>query len=653
MSGSLASGRAASIARRLALSGGKAALPAPAERVRTGFRDADLPAAVNGAAAAATPTRETAPAMAPSPKTEPVMRAPSVQAEPMINAPASAAGRMLAMQRRRLVSAGKQALQAILKPAEPAPTAPAPAGARGSIVGQAMEAAGSARQAARARRTTLALFGRTALSTLEATPPSRPMREVKDVSALRAALAQPATATTRVTHSRNGAGDNVTGVERGRTMPISGIKKLAPGTTTRGLAPKVGLARTEAGVVVSGTLVRSTVAITGDEAGRNRVTGKVDQAPADDITTRPAQVAAQQFPAATPAVMGAARGISRNGSRYRERAALIETTEKGKPVTGSAVGISQRVTGDESGACLGVTGTQYLTPAARQTACGGAGGGTAPAAQLGASRADPVTRNKVNVAETIAGQRVTGPDFQVVSQVTGGEEGRAALVTGTPYQSLPDATDGLDAMALERMAKRLRRGTASKPVTGNIEAAANAVTGTARGAGRDITGTPYGGAALPPPPATNPLVAIDAGFSVTTPQRAAQLAALGKDQRVTGSFAIGCGKVTGNVEFQGRSRLREAGETLGHDRISGEGASGGRTVTGGAWDNQGNVTGTDAAFAAERNPSERGPKARAFAGTTAFKSKAVHEDAKQLVTGMAGFFSKSGAKVTLSGGAQS
>jgi len=64
------------------------------------------------------------------------------------------------------------------------------------------------------------------------------------------------------------------------------------------------------------------------------------------------------------------------------------------------------------------------------------------------------------------------------------------------------------------------------------------------------------------------------------------------------------------------------------------------------------VTGTEGSFAADRNPSQRGPKAKPFAGSAVFKAEASHEEPKQLVTGTFGFSSKSAAKVTLSGGAQ-
>jgi hypothetical protein len=84
--------------------------------------------------------------------------------------------------------------------------------------------------------------------------------------------------------------------------------------------------------------------------------------------------------------------------------------------------------------------------------------------------------------------------------------------------------------------------------------------------------------------------------------------------------------------------------------VTGEGRPGG--VTGGAWSEQTNVTGTESKSAIGRNPSERKGKAQAFAGARRFATFADTEEPKRLVTGMFGYSSDSAAKVTLSGGAQ-
>jgi hypothetical protein len=111
--------------------------------------------------------------------------------------------------------------------------------------------------------------------------------------------------------------------------------------------------------------------------------------------------------------------------------------------------------------------------------------------------------------------------------------------------------------------------------------------------------------------------------------------------------------VTGNLEFRFQPRQAAKGDArAAHTRVSGEGSSKGSSITNSPWGEQANVTGTDGSSAAERNPSERGGKPHTFAGAVRFKSLAKQEEGKQLVTGLFGWSSKTGAKVTLSGGAQ-
>lgn len=141
-----------------------------------------------------------------------------------------------------------------------------------------------------------------------------------------------------------------------------------------------------------------------------------------------------------------------------------------------------------------------------------------------------------------------------------------------------------------------------------------------------------------------------------SPQREAQLLAgvapvdaPGAAGRITGSFAIGDGKITGNREFAYRPRA--VAEQPGRLRGTGEASVRGRLVTGAAWTEHGTVTGSEGS-AVERNPSERSGTSHAFAGAARFKGKGITEESRQMVTGMVGWSSKSGAKVTISGGAQ-
>ena len=150
-----------------------------------------------------------------------------------------------------------------------------------------------------------------------------------------------------VTSSRVGNGSEVTGTEAGASLPVSGTQYIgaAAGVALRSGAPKVGYSRTRQGGIVSGSLVRSTVHITGDEAGaRTHITGEADQRPEDDLTERSADgalVAAQfqrQFAPHAQSVFGTnlGRNSGRVGSRERQRSAPLESTETGLSITGSA-----------------------------------------------------------------------------------------------------------------------------------------------------------------------------------------------------------------------------------------------------------------------------------------------------------------------------
>ncbi len=474
-----------------------------------------------------------------------------------------------------------------------------------------------------------------------------------------------------VTGSRIGNGSDVTGTEAGASLPVSGTQciSVAAGFAARSGGPKVGHVRTPQGGIVSGSLVRSTVRVTGDEAGAStQITGEADQRPEDDLTERTADgasfAASLQRQVAPNAQAGFGATFGRNGgrvgSRERQRSAPLESTMSGLSITGSAVGRTIRVTGDELGSCRQVTGDQYLSPARAQAECGGIGGGTAPAAQLGAMRRDPVSGAKVSVTETFGRQRITGCNVEHDPRVTGDGAGACAVLTGTPYQGSGSMTH-CDPASANTAAARLapRPAPSLAAVTGDTPLIAQHVTGAGRGAALSISGTPYSGESTPAAAVDHSVAALAARFSISSPQRTAQLRAAEAAEakpaadRITGSFAIGLDKVTGNLEFRFQPRHAAADDArAAHTRISGEGSTKGRRITNCSWGEHAAVTGTEGATAAERNPSERDGKPHTFAGAVRFKSLAKQEDGKQLVTGLFGWSSKTGAKVTLSGGAQ-
>ena len=122
---------------------------------------------------------------------------------------------------------------------------------------------------------------------------------------------------------------------------------------------------------------------------------------------------------------------------------------------------------------------------------------------------------------------------------------------------------------------------------------------------------------------------------------------------ITGSFAVGDGKVTGNNEFLFRPRQTRDGKQTA---VTGEGRTDGRTITGSAaaWTAHDLVTGTEGHISAGRNPTEGGGEPHGWAGARRFAYLATPGGPPddQKVTGRVGGSPKAGVRVTVSGGAQ-
>lgn len=669
------SGRAAAIARRHALSAGKAALPQAADRMRSGLRSAAVPQAP---AASDTALPKPAPA-APAPVAASTAAA--------VNSVGSLGGRLLSMLRRRQMSAGKQSLPvaaAVSSSAAatlPATTPSNPAPSYAFAAPDMGNSASSGREQARARRAELSRNGRGNAAPAQ---PSRPVRQDPPASLIKV-NESPVSGGGQVTGSRIGRGRQVTGHEPGATLPISGTQYIVANGDAAVCAggPKVGLARTAGGLLVSGTLVRSKVQVTGDEAGASvTITGEADQRPGDDLTPRSdggvygaGQFQRQTNPHGHTAFgNNLARSAQTVGSRERMLQPALEATDGGMSITGSALGLGRtlRVTGDEDGACRHVTGDQYLTQARRQAERSRSGGGSAPRQQMCAARRDLASGAQVGVAQTPSGQHVSGGYVEPNPRVTGDESGSCLLIiTGTPYHGAGMVHALSDPAQRQPAGQRPRAGRSSVAVSGDTplhDSHDSHVTGTARGAARAISGTPYcpdvserSAQSTQMPAPVDPVALVDSRFSVASPQRSAHLRAdpsavqaPSAAGRITGSFAVGQDKITGNIEFLFKPRqAADAGAGTKRACISGEGRTEGRTITGAAWSEQSNVTGTEGYIATERNPSQRAGKPHAFAGAGRFKALAKHEEPKQLVSGMVGGgMSQSAARVTLSGGAQ-
>tara|TARA_B100000686_G_scaffold313008_1_gene358002 strand:- start:756 stop:2903 length:2148 start_codon:yes stop_codon:yes gene_type:complete len=527
----------------------------------------------------------------------------------------------------------------------------------------------------------------------------------------------------KVTGVRIGRGENVTGDERGAAVQVTGIQYIGKetGYNPREGGTKVGASKTVAGQTVTGTQVRSKVSITGDESNPELpITGASDQELNDDLLQHREQgndAVQTQFQRQNDphghTVFGAnlGRSVKTIGSRNRNTEYSKEESVGGRPITGTAVGRSELTTGDESGSCHDITGSQYLIPAVKQPLCEKNGrevankvgishtlnGTRTTGTQVGQripksgnitgtaeegicqnisgteySSAEQYTshcgmkpsragnENGANNAITWGGQSVTGVDIEHNENVTGDEPGACNVITGTPYAG-PNQYQTFCSVENEEAAERRVSSEMSSGnhVSGDLTLNVDQVSGTQRGSEKDITGTSYY--------CVNPdkdistdvmkrLKKINSSFSVKSPQREYQelagvdtINAPTAESLITGAFSIGEGKITGNPEFH--FQPRSAAEA--NARVTGEGSVEGRTITGSAWTSKANVTGTEGHIAAERNPSERQGSSHAFANSKLFKDKGgSNPDPTHHVTGMVGWSPKTSARITYSGGAQ-
>ncbi len=388
----------------------------------------------------------------------------------------------------------------------------------------------------------------------------------------------------------------VTGGETGATRAITGSAYADPSALRQapGDAPKkVETRHTSAGSAVSGTQLGRSSKVTGDEPGGcKRVTGS-DYVSAEEFVS---------FCRAEPYQSPAKVGVSR--------------TLHGQDVSGTQVGRSARVTGDEYGACKPVTGTSYI--------------GADQYAEFCAERtaAEAISRARLGRSPDLTGIQ-PGPD----SKMTGNERGECQPVSGTPYlgEAQQAAACGTRPMAMHSRSRGPEGATPSAAVTGN---AMDAQAGRQAG-----------------------------DFSVSSPARAALASearrvtgsAYGGSGRITGSLARATGLVSGTPEFRYREEAGAAAmpqpaaiETT-PERITGEGRE--RSITGDAWDRSGRITGTEGHSATRRNPTQRGDPRGNGMNARAFREVEHPAPAASRITGSSGN-SGAGATVTLSGGAR-
>ena len=250
-------------------------------------------------------------------------------------------------------------------------------------------------------------------------------------------------------------------------------------------------------------------------------------------------------------------------------------TLRGTGVTGTAVGRSQQVTGDEPGSCRMITGDEYIGSDQYGAFCG-----SKPAPEAA----------KVGFSVTNRSQVVSGTRTGRSDKVTGDEPGTCKAVTGTPYAGLEDASAHCATPAVRTIRERTPLRGASR-MSGIQPGIGGHLTGAERGACETITGTPYvgsdqlietcgsaGASEGDFPQALNQ--APWQRFSVQSPARAAHSArqrqggvtgtTYEQGSRITGPFDMAGDKITGTEQFRfdrgGRQLSR--GPIEGHSPVS-------------------------------------------------------------------------------------
>lgn len=342
----------------------------------------------------------------------------------------------------------------------------------------------------------------------------------------------------------------------------------------------------------------------------------------------------------------------------------VTNTSRGNAVTsGGKIGSSEKVTGNERGSCRAVTGSEYLGNEHFNKFC-------KTDIQPGSA--------KVSFSKTTRGQIISGSKPARSNQVTGDEPGTCKAVTGTPYagmEQFEQFCNTKDAGMASARTHRSYGNTVGREISG-IQPGLKKLTGAEKGACESISGTPYIGAGEQTdvcgvaPAQMNesdfPQM-IDAPwgeFSVIAPSRASQMteqsnAVTGSQYeqgKISGTFSLGEGKVTGTEQFRfgdkPNSVLSDVSTQISEKetgRVTGEGIATGLKITGDDWDRGERVTGTEGMSATKRNPTRKGPMSAMLPVSQKRNEEVALAESK--VTGGSGNTEK-GAPVTVSGGAR-
>ena len=451
----------------------------------------------------------------------------------------------------------------------------------------------------------------------------------------------------KVTGNEVGRSEKVTGDEPGTCKNVTGTEYTSANESSKycGEVPKnpskVKQSKTIDGLKVSGSLPGRSSLVTGDESGSgHKLTG-------------------DQYLGSEPNPKG----------RSTEKVGDYNTLN-GNALTGTGVGRSEFVTGNEPGSCKNVTGDEYIGSQQYETFC--------------KSKPNPEAM-KVGMSLSNNANEISGTLTGRSNQVTGDEPGTCKNVTGTPYAGLEDMINNCDSnLVNETKGKgKVYLGSSSNArLTGLQPGIGGQMTGAAKGACLNPTGTPYvGGDQLGVNCSNHSSENNYANnerknlktwedFSVNTPSRdrysdKKREGVTGNEyengSKITGPFDMAIDKVTGTEQFRfdknknhlltpkKDSKKFDSEKERAQSRITGEGQSAGLNITGDDWDRGDRVTGTEGASARKRNPTR--PGMTSAMPVMDIKRNDEMKEHDFLITGSSGN-TREGQLVTFSGGAR-
>jgi len=324
----------------------------------------------------------------------------------------------------------------------------------------------------------------------------------------------------KITGTALGRSTKATGDEPGACHTVTGTEYLSAerfqqfcGARPTPSPGKVAVASTEKGKTVSGSLVDRPRGITGAEYGADRsITGTRYSRPSENDNV-PDKVA-------------------------------VTHTGSGKTVTGTLVGRSDRLTGDEAGSCRAITGTEYLSAEQFRDLC---------------RTSAPAAPRKVSVMSTRDAQAVSGSAVDRSNKVTGNEVGSCRAISGSQYYTTADFAALCEASGPKKVSSMHTIG--GRVVTGSEVAPSPKLSGDESYGCKPVTGTDYIGtqqlAAVCPPGQTPALKSVSkVVFDTTLRGQPVSGSYPGRAANVTGNEAGACAPISG-AQYSGNTQIQD------------------------------------------------------------------------------------------------